>query len=251
MDAHREYRDRHPFTELLPTLSVVLADGILASEERDDLVWLCERLRSKDYYDAATADMQRLHASLAGIAADGAITKEELGALSKWLSEHEHLRRCWPYDEVDGLVLGVLRDGGIDEREHQTLLGFFSEFLSVGKRQTVVRPLMAVAATLQGVCAVTPDIKFGNSVFCFTGASNRLTRKEFAELVETLGGTFSNRVTQDLDYLVIGAEGNPTWSYACYGRKVERCIDLRKEGSQLLLVHENDFHDSVADVGAV
>lgn len=34
---------------------------------------------------------------------------------------------------------------------------------------------------------------------------------------------------------------NPCWAYACYGRKVEQAIGLRKAGSQLLLVHEADF----------
>lgn len=251
VNAHREYENRHPFSELLPVLSETLADGILTAEERSDLIWLCERLRSTDYFDAVTADMQRLHALLAGIAADGVITTAELQGLAVWLSDHEHLRRCWPYDEVDSLVTGALTDGRIDDREHQMLLGFFSEFLSVTERQTVERPLVRVAATLQGVCAVCPDVKLSNSLFCFTGASTRFTRSQFAALVQRLGGRFSNSVTRDLDYLVIGADGNPCWSYACYGRKVEKSIELRKQGSRLLIVHENDFHDAVADAGGV
>jgi hypothetical protein len=249
--AHADYARSHPFTELVPVVTQVLADGKIDEEERDDLLWLCERLRSHDYYDVATADMQRLHASLAGIAADGRISPDELRGLSKWLAEHEHLRRCWPYDEVDGIVLGVLGDRKIDDREHKALLGFFSEFLDAGHRATIGRPLLALAGTLQGVCASCPEITFEDSLFCFTGASDRLTRREFAELVDSLGARFSNRVTTDLDYLVIGSEGNPCWSYACYGRKVESCIELRRKGSQLLIVHENDFHDAVADARAV
>ena len=54
-------------------------------------------------------------------------------------------------------------------------------------------------------------------------------------------------VSRYLNYLVIGAEGNPCWSYACYGRKVEKAVELRRAGAQILLVHENDFHDAVAD----
>lgn len=246
---HADYARWHPFTELVPALNRVLEDGKIDEEERDDLLWLCERLRSHEYYDVATADMQRLHANLAGIASDGVIGPDELRGLSAWLTEHEHLRRCWPYDEVDGIVLGALSDGRIEMREHEALLGFFSEFLDAGRRATIGRPLLAVAGRLQGVCAPCPEITFQGSLFCFTGASDRLTRRQFAELVESLGAGFSNRVTADLDYLVIGAEGNPCWSYACYGRKVEKCIDLRKNGSQLLIVHENDFHDAVADGG--
>ena len=50
-----------------------------------------------------------------------------------------------------------------------------------------------------------------------------------------------------MDYLVIGAEGNPCWSYACYGRKVERAVELRKEGLRIMIVHERDFHDALVD----
>lgn len=59
---------------------------------------------------------------------------------------------------------------------------------------------------------------------------------------------FTNNVSKSTDYLVIGAEGNPCWAYACYGRKVEAAVNLRKEGYRIILVHENDFHDAVADI---
>lgn len=51
-----------------------------------------------------------------------------------------------------------------------------------------------------------------------------------------------------LNYLVIGAEGNPCWAFACYGRKVEKAVELRKKGVRVVIVHENDFHDAVLDV---
>ncbi len=48
-------------------------------------------------------------------------------------------------------------------------------------------------------------------------------------------------------YVVIGAEGNQCWAYSCYGRKVEKAIKLRKEGVRVVIVHELDFHDAVAN----
>ncbi len=54
-------------------------------------------------------------------------------------------------------------------------------------------------------------------------------------------------MTAKLNYLVIGAEGNPCWAFACYGRKVEKAVELRKKGIRVVLVHENDFHDAVLD----
>ena len=70
---------------------------------------------------------------------------------------------------------------------------------------------------------------------------------EFSKLIKQLGGEVMNSVSAKLDYLIIGADANPCWAYTCYGRKVEKAVELRKSGARLILVHENDFHDAVAD----
>lgn len=57
----------------------------------------------------------------------------------------------------------------------------------------------------------------------------------------------ASSVSNKTDYLIIGADGNPCWAYACYGRKVEVAVKLRKEGGKILLVHEYDFLDALAD----
>ncbi|QDS91692.1 hypothetical protein FF011L_04250 [Roseimaritima multifibrata] len=78
--------------------------------------------------------------------------------------------------------------------------------------------------------------------------SKNSSRQAIEEQLAGLGGVFSPRVTQKLNYLVVGAEGNPCWAFACYGRKVEAAVELRKKGIPLLIVHENDYWDAVADV---
>lgn len=245
---HAELQDRHPFNELVPVVQRALADGVLTQEERDDILWLCERLRSTEYYNKTTADLQRLHALVGGIVSDGVTSESELRGLSDWLSDHEHLKTCWPYDEIGSLITMVLADKKIDEREHRMLKDFFSEFVAVLDERTIVSPSIAEGATLVGLCSVCPEIEFAESKFCFTGASVRYTRGQLSAVVERLGGEVVSSVSASLDYLIIGADGNPCWAYACYGRKVEKAVELRKGGARLLLVHENDFHDAVADL---
>ena len=75
---HTELQDRHPFSELVPVVQSALADGVLTQDERDDITWLCARLKSTEYYDKTTADLQRLHAMVGGIVADGKISETEL-----------------------------------------------------------------------------------------------------------------------------------------------------------------------------
>lgn len=248
LDEHRELKDQHPYNELLPVVGAAVADGVLTSEEKEDILWLCERLRSTEFFDETTADIQRLHAILDGIAADGVITEAELRGLSEWLSGHEHLRTCWPYEEVGSLITGVLSDKKIDSNEQKLLKEFFTEFTSILDSRTIVSPKLAVDGNVVGLCAVCPEIAFPGRRFCVTGTSYKYTRSEFSKLIKQLGGEVVESVSAKLDYLIIGADGNPCWAYACYGRKVEKAVELRKSGARLLLVHENDFHDAVADI---
>lgn len=240
-------RNRHPFNELMPVVEEAIADGVLSDEERQDILWLCEKLRSTEYFDATTADIQRLHALMAGIMADGVVTEAELRGLSGWLVDHDQLKTCWPYDEVDSLVTTVLADGRIDASEQKVLLNIFSEFVAITDNKTIVSPKITEGTSLVGLCAVCPEVSFGGTKFCFTGASGKYSRAEFSALVRSLGGDVVGSVSASLNYLVIGADGNPCWAYACYGRKVEKAVELRKQGARIVLVHEHDFHDAIAD----
>jgi NAD-dependent DNA ligase len=248
LDDHQDVAQCHPFNELVPAVAAAVQDGVLDDSEREDLMWLCERLRKTEFFDMVTADMQRLHALVGGIAADGEITVEEMRGLSDWLAEHEHLKTCWPYDEIESLTTKVLADGRVDDEEQRMLLAFFTEFLAVLDERTIVNPVFfGQDQTLGALCAVMPEIRFPGSTFCFTGASSKFKRKDFDDLILNLGGEPHNGVTTKLNYLVIGAEGNPCWAFACYGRKVEKAVGLRKKGVRVVIVHENDFHDAVLD----
>lgn len=246
---HDELRDRHPFNELIPVVEAALADRVLTTDEREDITWLCERLRSSTYYDKTTSDLQRLHAVVGGIIADTQISETELRGLSAWLDAHDHLRSCWPYDEIGSLITSVLADKRIDEQEHQLLFRFFSEFVALLDGRTIINPPVADGGSILGLCAVCPEITFDGTKFCFTGTSARYTRSHLTETVARLGGEVVAAPSAKVHYLVIGADGNPCWAYACYGRKVEKAVELRKTGARIMIVHEHDFHDAVTDAG--
>lgn len=249
LDDHADVQNIHPYNELIPVINDALSDGVLSQEEYEDIVWLCQKLRSTEYFDQTTADLQRLHAVLGGIVADGHISEEELNGLSTWLQDHESLKKCWPYDEIDSLVSVVLQDKKIDNEEQKLLHDFFSEFISIMDDKTITSPVINENQKIIGLCAVCPEIEFENSKFCFTGASSRYTRSTLIATVERFGGEVSSSVNKKVQYLVIGADGNPCWTYACYGRKVEKAVELRKQGIKIQIIHENDFHDAVADQG--
>lgn len=243
-----EFQNRHPFNEIIPALNAALSDSFLDDEEISDILWLCETLTKGDrYFCAATSDMQSLHAITAGILADGIITKEELRGLSDWMKDHEHLKSCWPYDEIEAVVSEVLRDGVVTKEEQKTLIAFFAEFLKDRYHKAIDIPENWGKSNIKGVCAMAPDITFPERLFCFTGKSERATKEQLHALVGDRGGNFSKRLVNSTDYLIIGADGNSCWAFACYGRKVEQAVESRKKGSKLLIVHEYDFWDAIED----
>lgn len=243
---HLEFVDRHPFNEVIPVLQNALADGVFDDEERRDLLWLCERISTgSNYFDEATSDMQRLQGILAGIVADSRINEQELRYLQTWIDEHQNLKTCWPYDEIESLLIDVMRDGVIDETEHTALSAFFSEFTSSPGSRSIASRLPE--EMVSGLCAVCPDVIFAEQLFCFTGSSKRATREVMEAMTKERGGLTSRTVVRRLHYLVIGTDGNPCWTYACYGRKVEQAVELRREGLPVVLVHEYDFWDAIED----
>lgn len=247
MAEHAELRDQHPFNELMPRVEEALADHVLDDGEREDILWLCERLRSTEFFDIVTADLQRLHALLGGIIADTKIEEKELRGLSDWMEEHSHLKSCWPFDEIGSLITGVLADKKIDEQEHSMLHAFFSEFTALLDSRTITSAPLLEDGSIKGLCAVDPEIVFSDRGFCFTGAASRHSRADLDEIVKQLGGTCHPNPSKKTHYLVVGGEGNPCWAFACYGRKVERAVQLRKQGVRIQIVHELDFHDAVPE----
>lgn len=249
VEEHRDVARFHPFSEVIPVIVESLADGMLEPEEVADVRWLCARILADPYFDGVTREIQTLQGVLGGIAADGRVTMAELDALREWMDDRTHLKTLWPFDEVEALRMVVQRDGILDSQEHQQLLAFFAEFTRVAEHRAISPLNIDLGGGSQaGLCAVCPEIEFDGRRFAFTGASVRAKRKEMEAIVQRLGGTIA-RVGPSLDYLVVGADGNPAWAYACYGRKVEQAMYLRREGARLTLVHETDFWDAVADAG--
>ncbi len=241
-----EFRFRHPFTEVVPRLEQIINDSIFDEEERADILWLCDQfMTGSEHFDEVTADLQILHGIMGGIAADAVITEDELRALRGWLDEKPHLHGCWPFDEVNSIVSAVMSDGRIDADEHQMLLEFFADVLTFLEHKSLNRKETASSPFVGGVCASDPQIEFEGRRFCFTGAADRGTKQELQETVIDRNGRVEKSVVKALDYLVVGARGNECWAYSAYGRKVERAIELRKSGHQLLIVHEFDFWDAV------
>jgi NAD-dependent DNA ligase len=253
---YRELKNREPFKELITKLDEIMVDGLISPDEQEDLLWVCKNLSPEGiFYDEVTHEIQKLHGILHGILADGNISLDEAKKLQEWIYDNDHLKGSYPYDELESLLLAVLEDGKIDEEEQGMLRDFFEEFIEysfskrVRKESERVRSGLKKIKSLPSICASCPVIVFDDKSFVFTGTSKRAKRSDIAEHVDRLGGSLKGGVSGQTDFLVVGSGNNPCWAFSCYGRKVEKAVEMRKEGREIVIVHESDFWDAVEDAG--
>jgi hypothetical protein len=248
-DKHEFLAKKNPFNDLITNVQVIISDNIITEEEVEDMKWLCNKFEDGfDFYDKFTSDLQRLQGICHGILADGVVKDDEVIALNDWLNAHNHLSTYYPYDEITSLITEVLEDGIVDKEEKKLLKKYFNEFVNLNDAELQEQINNDVKdVRIGGICAIAPEIKFIDNQFCFTGTSERSSRSEIAKTIEEYGGKYVNSVSKKTNYLIVGDDGNPCWAYACYGRKVEKAIKLRKEGEQIIIVHENDFWDEIED----
>lgn len=253
-ELHAELRDRHPFSELLPVIEQACADGVVTDDEAKDILWLCGNFTdNSSYYDATTSSIQFLAGLIHGIMADGELSDQEVTALSNWVNANDFLSGTYPFDEIHSMLSDVLADRVITQDEREQLMALFSGVIDFTSSLNLVESDFAKLRdkyTVTGICAIAPEIAFQDKKFCFTGEFRRASRADIVAEVVKLGGINRSGVSKNLDYLVVGSAGNPCWAYACYGRKIEEAVALRKQGARILIVNEIDFWDAVEDAKA-
>lgn len=244
---HYDLINRNPFREFMLLIDNTVANDIPPKETIQDLYWLCQKYEHGSiYYNGITSDLQQLQGIFHGILSDGDLNDTEIFKLHEWLSENEHLNSYYPYDEIRSIVLSVVSDKKIDEEERMILMAFIKQFVELSNNDVKESIEKATAdINISGICAIDPEISFQNKTFCITGIISRGTRSELQNAIKEKGGIPVNSISKKTDYLIIGDTSNACWSYACYGRKVEKALDLRKSGHTIILVHEFDVFDAI------
>ena len=249
LEANRDFEHVRPFSEIAAHLRRALEDGAISDEECQDLLFVISKLTTVNpHFSQIRGGLQVLMGLLTGVAADGKILQpSERQALSAWLEEWGHLKGLWPYDECETLVTAMMGWEPVQNASAQ-LLKLASLFPVAGATppDADAPPLL-----IGGICAVNPTITFPVSTFVFTGESHKSPREELEMIVHSLGGETCRNVRVDVDYLVACDGGSPHWAFSCYGRKVEKAFNMRREGHSILIVGERDFWDAARDAGAV
>lgn len=249
-DEHKFLMERNPFKEFITTILSVVNSSSPKKELIEDLYWLTQKYEGDSYYfNAVTSDLQILQGLCHGILADGTIKDSEVIELNSWLTSHQHLSSYYPYDEINSLLLSVLKDGVIDDDERKVLKAYFNQFIKINSAAISGQILDDIVdVKISGLCTSDPKVVFSGQYFCVTGILKRGTREQLHSEIVRLGGIIVESVTKKTNYLIVGDNGNPAWAFACYGRKVEKAVMLRKEGNNITIIHEFDFGDIIDDM---
>ena len=171
-----------------------------------------------------------------GLLADGKVNQDEAEFLLSWLIQNKQYSNNPIIENLLEKVSIMLEDGALDAEESRELKNIL-QFIS-GEKSEIGE--LAKTASLP-INNPLPTIWFKDSLFLFTGICVFGTRKQCQEATKSLGGINAKSVTRSLNYLVLGTYVTDSWAHENFGRKIEKAMKYREEGSSLVIITEEHW----------
>jgi NAD-dependent DNA ligase len=190
-------------------------------------------------------DLNRSLGALIGIAqgliCDRHLNDDEVAFLDQWLTANESIALCWPGDVIHSRVKSVLEDGVITDTERAYLIETLRQLIG-----GTLEELGAERHVTELIFDDIPRVAFQGQRFCLTGEFVFAPRTVCAQAIETRGGTVAPSVNKKLNYLVVGGLGSPEWKHGSFGGKIERAMELKRDGMPIFIVHEDRWATSLS-----
>ncbi len=171
-----------------------------------------------------------------GIVADAMVNQKEVEFLRSWMEANVSFCEDRIVNQLYCRIHEILIDGVLDEEERQELLGILREFTG---ESTVVLPAN-MAATFP-LCRPAPAVEFPTMAFCLTGKFAYGPRQVCEGVVLERGGHVFERLTMDVDYLVVGTFSSSDWAHTSYGRKIEKGVEYRSKHGRPSIISEDHW----------
>ncbi|CAI1704060.1 NAD-dependent DNA ligase LigA [Serratia proteamaculans] len=226
-------------------VSDILADGVITSDEREDLKQQLQAIQQDildipevDFY-SQESDLHLLNGLCKGLISDREITEHEIRYLDWWLTQNGALKNNYPGRELYALVKEILSDGVITAEESTSLHKALVDFTGCDLDSGVVDGL---ATRLPVDSEFLPQVE--GKVFCLTGVFMAGKRSIVEDRVKSAGGIIISNITKNLDFLVIGTLSSRDWKFSSHGRKIEKAINYRdEEGAKLKIIAEENLFE--------
>ena len=169
-----------------------------------------------------------------GLVADRELNDKEIRFLRQWLETHDTVIHQWPGDILKARIDAVLADGVVTEPERAHLLQTLDDL--VGCRTETMDAAQHVSEL---AFDEVKHIAFAGHTFCLTGDFVYAPRAVCQDACEARGAVVQSGVSRNLHYLVVGSLGSPEWKYGSFGLKIEKAIELKRDGRPIRIVRED------------
>lgn len=86
-----------------------------------------------------------------------------------------------------------------------------------------------------------PSQSLAGKVCCLTGDFAYGSKGKVENYLTNLGATMSSSMTKKTQVLIVGALGSAAWSHNNYGSKVEKAMEYRSNGADVMIIRERDL----------
>ncbi|HLC15318.1 MAG TPA: hypothetical protein VJL89_03725 [Thermodesulfovibrionia bacterium] len=174
-----------------------------------------------------------------GIISDGIVNQREVEFIKNWLYNNQDVSDKWPANVLYKRIEKMLKDRFLDDEEAKELLDFMIQMTGVINSEEKISD--AILSTSLLLTKPVPKIIFNNNKFCLTGKFLIDTRKNCEKMILEREGLLVNSPTLDTNYLVIGMLQSIAWIHTTYGRKIEKALEMVKNGKSIKIVSEETF----------
>ena len=171
-----------------------------------------------------------------GLLADGQVNQVEAEFLMSWLVQSRQASDNPIILNLLDKVDSMLEDGVLDAEESMELFGILQKI--TGESSELGE--LAKSSSLP-INNPLPPITFEGMSFLFTGTCAFGNRKQCHEATESLGGINAKGVNKSLNYLVLGTYVTDSWAHENYGRKIEKAMEYRDKGVDLVIITEEHW----------
>jgi hypothetical protein len=183
--------------------------------------------------------IDQLSGICAGILADGEVNVREAAYFADWVQKYAAYEPVWPFTDILARVERIFADGCCDDDEREELRGLMQ---AICGQQTASEPAEVFSSSLPLDAPSPSQISFPGHNFCITGRFAFGTRRKVLDAIEKMGGAPSDaHPTRETHYMVIGTFASRDWYNTNYGRKIERAVELRKDGTGIAIVSEEHW----------
>lgn len=221
---------------ILSQVGDILEDGVISPDELQQMQARIEQIVSAKGSETPenVGHIEELVGFLTGTASDGVLNDQEITAMSAWLEHNESVKEVWPASVIVMRLALILEDGIITDEERSDLLATVRQ---VTGTDTDEAGLSFEASTEVWEDSVE-SLDLAGSVFCLTGDFVSGDRDSVDTMLRCLGAETNSSVNKSVDYLVIGTLASRDWLYTSHGRKIEKALLLKREGSAIKIITE-------------